>query len=96
VNRDAETTEAGAGALTGPVVTDTETLQPDAPVETAGIVSPDSGNAAASLESDASEDASLAAGDAFGGQEDPAAAAVDGDPEDAVTGGEDAGKPREG
>lgn len=71
VNRDAETGEVAAGTSAVPVVTQTETLRPEQPLETAGLAQPapapedhaDSGPAPA-------EDA-LEAGDAYGSGESP-------------------------
>ncbi|MGY6663049.1 MAG: hypothetical protein ACXIVO_12090 [Glycocaulis sp.] len=99
VNRDAESVEAGVETEPGPVITETETLRPEAPVEAAGIVPPAAGDAAAPLEIDASEDASLTAGDAFGGQDNAVAADGELDADDAgagVTGSETGERPREG
>lgn len=99
VNRDAESVEAGVESEAGPVITETETLQPEAALEVAGIVQPETDGDDAPPESDASEETSLMAGDAFGGQNN--AVAGDGeveadDVEAGATGSETGERPREG
>lgn len=80
VNRDAEAGEIDGATIAEPVVTETTTLLPDAPVETAGILpegeaqadtAPDSASEAVAS-SEAADD-QVDAGDAYGG------AAADGD-----------------
>ncbi|WP_429912615.1 hypothetical protein [Glycocaulis sp.] len=92
VNRDAEGVDAGSDASVeavadsgveaeaGPVVTETETLQPEAPVEAAGIVQPETDGDDARLASEA-EDAAITADDAFVSED---------------AGGETGERPREG
>ncbi|MFC4726474.1 hypothetical protein AB6B38_10915 [Glycocaulis abyssi] len=81
--------DAEAEAEAGPVVTETETLQPEAPVEAAGIVQPEtegddtrlSSETEAQADTDTPEDAAIEADDAFVSED---------------AGGETGERPREG
>lgn len=73
VNRDAEPGEADPAALTGPVVTETRLLQPDAAVEAGGIPASVTDDAGQDGDSDAGAelagDDPVSSGDSFGGSE---------------------------
>lgn len=61
VNRDAETGDGETAGTAGPVVTPTETLQPEAPLETAGLAQPEPAAPDPALAEER-----LEAGDAYG------------------------------